>query len=181
MQSLASQFYAFLVTVSIGGIVGILYDIYKVLLSIVRPKKVVNNLGDLLFWIIVTIIGFCMLIIGNWGEIRLYVFVGIFLGVAIYFKLLSRSFIFLFRNLIILLGKVFDLLVRMFIFLWTAITYPFILIRNIIVIPIGFMGKTLTGLSRSLTTTVNSVATRMKSKRLFRIKNRINSFFKKKS
>ncbi len=89
MMSLAGQTYAFLMTILAGGIVGFLFDAYRVLRSAFRPRQLATALTDLLYWIVVTPIVFAMLLAGNWGELRLYVLIGLGIGLLLYFQALS--------------------------------------------------------------------------------------------
>ena len=46
-------------------------------------------LSDLLFWVIATPVTYAYLLMGNWAELRFYVFLGIFLGLFLYFTVFS--------------------------------------------------------------------------------------------
>jgi len=95
MSSLAEQTYAFLMTILAGGVVGLLFDLYRVLRSALRPKQLATALTDLLYWIVVTPTVFAMLLAGNWGELRFYVLVGLAVGLALYFQALSAVVIYI--------------------------------------------------------------------------------------
>lgn len=64
-----------------GFIIGIALEIKKVM----GVKKVMMAIWDILFWIMLS----CVVVIVNYiysgGEIRLYVFLGIFSGILLYF------------------------------------------------------------------------------------------------
>lgn len=87
--SLTGQMYAFFMTVLAGVSVGLLFDFYRVFRSGMRPKRWVSVLCDLLYWTIVTPVVFLLLLIGNWAELRYYVFLGMGLGIFVYFQLMS--------------------------------------------------------------------------------------------
>lgn len=93
MMSLAEQTYAFLMTILAGGVVGFLFDLYRVLRSALRPKQFATAVADLLFWIAVTPTVFALLLAGNWGELRLYVAVGLAIGLFLYFQVFSAAVI----------------------------------------------------------------------------------------
>ncbi len=145
MQSLTSQFYAFLVTILAGVIIGILFDFYRVVRGLVRPRKVFTHLGDLTFWVVSTLVIFFLLLVGNWGEMRFYVFIGILAGIGLYLKCLSRYFIKIFGAAFLIIRKILMLVAKVCSTLWLIIIYPFVIIRNIVVIPIGFLGRTCAG------------------------------------
>lgn len=93
MMSLAGQTYAFLMTILAGGVIGILFDVYRVLRSAFRPRQIATAVTDLLFWIVVTPTVFALLLAGNWGELRFYVAIGLALGLLLYFQALSALMI----------------------------------------------------------------------------------------
>lgn len=183
MQSLTSQFNAFLVTVLAGATIGVLFDFYRVIRGLARPKKVLTYLGDLTFWIISTLVIFFLLLVGNWGEIRFYVFVGILAGVYLYLKCLSRYIIKTFAMFFFIIRKTIMYIIKAVSVLWFIITYPFAVIRNIVIIPIGFLGNACTlgtswvnkGLNRFIGTPVKNYISRVKR----RIKDRLIKYLKK--
>lgn len=142
MQPLTSQFYAFLITVLAGIAIGVIFDFYRVIRGLARPRKVFTYLGDLVFWVISTMVIFFLLLVGNWGEIRFYVFVGILTGIGLYLRCLSRYFIKTFGLLFFIVRKALMFIAKVLSMAWLVITYPFIVIGNIVIIPIGFLGNT---------------------------------------
>lgn len=84
------QLITFAVTLATGAIVGLLFDCYRVTYNLVRPRRAVTYITDLLFWVIATALTFAVLLITNWAELRAYVFIGLFGGAVLYFKLLSK-------------------------------------------------------------------------------------------
>ncbi|MGE5506977.1 MAG: spore cortex biosynthesis protein YabQ [Chitinophagales bacterium] len=76
--------------VGLGALLGLLFDVYRVLRGRLRPGRKATLLGDLLFWAVATVLTFGALLAGNWGEIRLYVWLGCLLGACLYHLWLSR-------------------------------------------------------------------------------------------
>lgn len=73
----------------IRGILGIAFDSYRVVSGQLRfPRWSVHAL-DLLYWVAASLFVFRMLYHSNQGELRFYVFLGLFIGVWIYFLFLS--------------------------------------------------------------------------------------------
>lgn len=72
-----------------GTAMGVAYDSYRVLSLKLSFPKWLNALLDLLYWLWAALLVFRMLYAGNQGELRFYVFLGLFLGVWIYFLLFS--------------------------------------------------------------------------------------------
>lgn len=68
---------------------GVAYDSYRVLSLKFAFPKWLNAMLDLLYWLWAALLVFRMLYAGNQGELRFYVFLGLFLGVWIYFLIFS--------------------------------------------------------------------------------------------
>ena len=83
------QLHTFMVTVAIGAGLGILYDFYRVGKRALRLRSLLTAVGDLLYWLAATVIVFLTLLYCNWGELRLYVFLGLASGAFLYFRFLS--------------------------------------------------------------------------------------------
>lgn len=73
-----------------GLIAGLFYDIYKTFRYFSKPSKWITYIGDLLFWIIMSLLFFYILVRVNWGEIRGYIILGFLIGVLIYKKIFSK-------------------------------------------------------------------------------------------
>jgi len=106
MTELSQQFLAFGLTIALGILMGVFFDFYRVLNRLLHPPRLVIQVGDLLFWLVLTGVVFTILFLGNWGEVRAYVFLGLALGLVIYFKWFSRLFIRLFNRVLRLVGRV---------------------------------------------------------------------------
>jgi spore cortex biosynthesis protein YabQ len=72
-----------------GGVMGLAYDSYRVLSLNLHFSKWLNAAFDLLYWVAAALFVFRMLYAGNQGQLRFYVFLGLFLGVWIYFLIFS--------------------------------------------------------------------------------------------
>lgn len=89
VATLADQMYAFFITVVAGASVGVLFDVYRLFRAQMRPKRWLSALCDVLYWVVVTPVVFFLLLLGNWGELRYYVLLGMALGLFVYFSLFS--------------------------------------------------------------------------------------------
>lgn len=88
-MNLATQGFTLLMMLLSGGILGIAFDSYRIVSGRLHfPKWSVHGL-DLLYWIAASLFVFRMLQHSNEGELRFYVFLGLFLGVWTYFLFLS--------------------------------------------------------------------------------------------
>lgn len=150
MQSLASQFYAFIVTMLMGLTIGLLFDIYKFTIGIVRPGKIFGYIADLSFWVISTLTVFLLLLIGNWGEIRLYVVIGVLIGAAVYFKIFSSGVLMVLSGIFYYLKKFVICCIKIIGMIWMAIIYPIILVKNIVIVPLGYLSAVSSRVRRAI-------------------------------
>jgi spore cortex biosynthesis protein YabQ len=102
-----------LIHMIVGGLItGLLFDLYRLVRGVIRPHRFITDLGDLLFWAVATIVMFIMLVNDNWGQVRVYVFLGWAIGLLFYRAILSSSFIYLVLGVAKLFGRIADGLSR---------------------------------------------------------------------
>jgi len=101
----SSQLATFIITVLTGMVLGGVFDFYRIMRGVFRPRWVLTSVADLLYWLLATVIVFGALLLGNWGELRLYVFLGLFAGIVSYYRFLSRWTIHLLIGIIRLVGR----------------------------------------------------------------------------
>ena len=85
-----NQLVNFMFTLIIGGMLGSIFDFYRVMRGVCRPKLIMTMIFDGLYWLIAFVVTFSCLIYSNWVEMRFYIFIGIITGWLIYYKLLSK-------------------------------------------------------------------------------------------
>lgn len=117
-NSLKVQTYIFLTSIYGGLLIGFVYDLYKIFRYFLKPKKIATFIEDALFWLIVTIVVFFILIKSTWGELRGYIFVGLFIGVLLYLRFVSVV--------------MYPILIKMFRFIISIIKIPFHKIKQIV-------------------------------------------------
>ncbi len=84
------QFYVFIATFYGGVIIGLLYDIYKVIRKNFKINRLVSIIQDIFFWSVVTVVAIFILFYSNDGKLRWYTFLGFILGALIYNIFLSN-------------------------------------------------------------------------------------------
>lgn len=89
MTPIYEQIQFFLNTIAIGLIMGIVFDFYRTLKSMLFLKKWAIGIFDLLLCLFFTGMVFTLLLFSNWGEVRVYVFIGLALGLLLYFRYIS--------------------------------------------------------------------------------------------
>lgn len=105
-----NQAYLFLVFTLTGFIIGALFDVFRILRKSFKTSDFITYLEDILFW---ALTGF-LIIYNIWcfndGEIRLFMFLGLIMGILIYLLLLSKFFIILMTFIIDIIKKILKIL-----------------------------------------------------------------------
>ena len=85
-----NQTYLFIVFSIVGIIIGVLFDIFRILRKSFKTKDIVTYIEDILFWILTgIIILFSMYKFSN-GELRFFMIIGIIMGTLMYMITFSR-------------------------------------------------------------------------------------------
>ncbi|MFU1796711.1 spore cortex biosynthesis protein YabQ [Paenibacillus azoreducens] len=118
-----------------GTALGLAYDSYRVLSGQLRFPRWTLHVLDLFYWCGAAIFVFRMLYVNNYGQLRFYVFVGLFIGVWLYFLFLSVTT----QRFVVMLIKVvryiIDLLKRLFrLTVWTPVRLLLKLLKGLAVI-----------------------------------------------
>lgn len=124
MTPLEGQMLTFLISISAGCLAAFCFDIYKEFTRFFRIRKTALAVGDILFWVFLSLLVFGFLLFSNSGEMRGFMLVGLAMGVAIYVRILgehacvaiSRSFK-IARGIVKFTGK-------MLVGLWLGLTFP---------------------------------------------------------
>lgn len=181
MVPLMDQFYYFALTIVIGIIAGFCYDIYKVTRGTLRLRRIGTALGDVLFWLVLTAVVFILLLLGNWGEVRLYVLLGLALGAVLYLNLFSRRTTSILQWTFRALHQLGIWFLKVLSFTWRMVCLPFRGVYLLIALPLGFLvsvtGKILRGAGMVLNKLLGRPVKRVKQSLRSRI-SRIFPFFK---
>lgn len=138
MQEIYHQLFCLLVFIITGIVIGIVFDIFRILRRSFRTVDWITYIQDTLFWIIAGGILLFSIFKFNNGEIRSYIFIGLLLGIIFYMLTISKILIKSSVTIILFLKKI--------------LSYPihFIqhIINKIIITPCTFVLKKV----RSITT-----------------------------
>lgn len=86
---------------AISGItISILFDIFRIRRKVLKAPNLLTYFEDILFWIISAIILLYTVMKYTTGELRIYMFVGLFIGILIYFKFFSKLIVKFFSSII---------------------------------------------------------------------------------
>jgi len=104
-----NQAYLFLVFSLTGVIIGILFDFFRILRRTIKTSNIITYMEDVLFWILTGLLVLYNIWYFNNGEIRIFMFLGIILGVLIYMSTLSSILITIFSKILETIIKVLEL------------------------------------------------------------------------
>jgi len=138
MTPLDIQLYNFFVMVLAGALIGLIYDSYRVLRLVVRPGAALTTLGDFILVTCIAVTVGVALLVGNWGDLRLYVFIGIALGLGLYYELASDTFM---KVSFWVLRQTIRLAVSLAELLYRAVAIPVAFIVGLLIIPLGFLWR----------------------------------------
>lgn len=88
-----NQAYLFLIFVLNGFIIGLLFDFFRILRKAFKTADILTYCQDILFWILTGLLTLYFIFVFNNGEIRIYIFLGILIGIILYMLLLSKYII----------------------------------------------------------------------------------------
>ena len=89
----ANQANLFLVFTINGILIGLLFDIFRILRKSFRTSDIITYCEDLLFWILTGFLLLYSIFTFSNGEVRFYMFLAVFCGCLIYMLLFSKYFI----------------------------------------------------------------------------------------
>ena len=88
-----NQAMIFVIFIFDGILIGILFDIFRILRKNFKTPDIITYVEDILFWILTGLLLLYSLFIINDGEIRFYMFLATFCGCIFYMLLFSKYFI----------------------------------------------------------------------------------------
>ena len=128
-----NQAYLFLIFTLNGIFIGILFDFFRILRKSFKTINLITNVEDIIFWILTGLsIIYCMYNFSD-GSLRLFMFLGLGIGLTIYILPLSNFIIKTVVKVISIIKKFIITIISIIIFPFKAI---FKLIRKILFRPI---------------------------------------------
>lgn len=93
ITSSSVQIYYFLITIAAGLIIGVLFDIYRIIRGFNNPGNFITAIADILFWVFAAILIFIYFLLTTNGDLRYYTLIALLTGIVLYFKVISRVFV----------------------------------------------------------------------------------------
>ena len=104
-----NQAFLFLVFTLTGVIIGVLFDFFRILRRTIKTSNIITYIEDVLFWILTGLLILYNIWYFNNGEIRIFMFLGIIMGVLIYMSTLSNILIKIFTKILQAIIKILEL------------------------------------------------------------------------
>lgn len=123
--AIINQSYLFCVYSICGIIIGIFFDLFRILRKSFKTSDIITYIEDIIFGILTGIFLIFIIFILNNGELRFYIFIALALGLSIYLLTISKYFIKINVKIITIIKKI---IIKIF----SIIIYPISLIKKYI-------------------------------------------------
>lgn len=125
MEDSINQLYILFVFIISGSIIGILFDLFRILRKSFKTPDIITYIEDTLFWIITGLFLLYIIFKYSFGEIRIYMFISLIIGLVVYFLTISKYFI----DLNVKIINIFKISISKILYL---LFYPIKIIINIL-------------------------------------------------
>lgn len=133
---ITNQAILFLIFCINGILIGLLFDFFRILRRSFKTHDIVTYIQDVLFWILTGFILLYSIFTFNNGEIRLFMFLGVALGVIFYMLCLSSYVI---KVNVIIIKFLKNIIIKIFGIISIPFKAIYNLIRKIFFKPISFL------------------------------------------
>ncbi|MBR3163105.1 MAG: spore cortex biosynthesis protein YabQ [Clostridia bacterium] len=90
---ITNQAYLFLIFTLNGFLIGVFFDFFRILRKSFKTSNLVTYIEDIIFWILTGFLLLYSIFTFNNGQIRIFMFLGIAIGIVLYLLILSHHFI----------------------------------------------------------------------------------------
>lgn len=143
-----NEVYIFTVFILDGIIIGLLFDIFRILRKSFKTPDIITYCEDFTFWILTFLLILYSVFKFNNGELRLFIFIGLVVGILIYLLAFSKLFINVSVRIVSFVKKIINIVFII------PIIYLIKFIRKILCRPIIFIsintGRLLSNLIEKL-------------------------------
>lgn len=92
------QITIFIFSILSGFLIGLFFDLYRIIRGNEVPGKIITAVEDLLFWTLTGILVFIFMMYTNYAYLSFNIFAYIAIGIFVYFKLISKLVINVLKN-----------------------------------------------------------------------------------
>ena len=132
--SISSEALVFLKTAVGGAVIGIIFDIYRIIKSSKKSVFLIAS-GDIIVWLVLSVVAFEVVYISNSGDIRWYEAVAMIIGFILYTLSLSKYFIIFVKLILKILKKTVHILsvplkaaAKFLMFIFSYVKKPFLFV-----------------------------------------------------
>ena len=93
MENSINQLYTLFVFILSGAVIGILFDLFRILRKSFKTPDIITYIEDILFWILTGLFLLYILFIYIFVQLLIYIFVRLIIRIIIYFLTISKYFI----------------------------------------------------------------------------------------
>ena len=108
------QLYNFFIFIVLGLIVSFIFDIFRILGKKFNTNNIITYIEDVLFWIISGFLIISAVFKFNNGELRLYLFLGILIGIVMYMLLFTKFINLIFLKILTPVQIIIDFFLSLF-------------------------------------------------------------------
>lgn len=131
-----TQLELFFIFIINGFGIGLLFDFFRILRKTIKTADFITYIEDILFWILTGFIILYSVFKYNDGEIRIFMFLAIIIGILLYLTLISKYLLIISTTIINLIKNI---LIKMFKIIKIPFTILIRTIKKIFLNPISFI------------------------------------------
>lgn len=162
--SVSSQVVIFFYCIFGGILIGFLFDIFRLSRRIIQTSDLITYIEDIVFWLLVGVVVLATVFQFNQGQLRGFVFLGMFLGLIFYFMLFSSLLMRFICYIISLLEKITRYVIKI-------MKKPIKIMVKMIVVPAKLIWSFLKNIIQRLNTSIKKLLSNIKrSKKIIREK-----------
>ena len=111
------QLHSFSIFIIVGIIISLIFDAFRILRKAIKTTDIITYFEDVLFWIITMFIILISIFIFNNGELRLYIFIGMIVGIMFYLMFISKYIIKFGISFLKILNRIINIAFKPFLFM----------------------------------------------------------------
>lgn len=142
-----NQAYLFLIFIINGIIIGVIFDFFRILRKTIKTKDIITYIQDILFWVLTGFIILYSTFTFNNGEIRIFMFVAILIGIILYMTLVSSYII---KINVTIINFIKNIILRIIKILMTPFKWIYVFIKKILYKPLNFLKNRIIKLGDNL-------------------------------
>ncbi len=133
---ITNQVYLFFIFIANGIIIGLLFDVFRILRRTMKTSDFITYVEDILFWILTGFSILYSIFVFNNGEIRFFMFLAIGLGITCYMLLFSS---FIIKTNVVIINFFKKIISIIFNIIKLPFKYILKLIKKLFLKPVSFI------------------------------------------